>query len=298
MPALVFISTLALVAAAPVDAGAPPADGAAPAGAPSLIAPPRKSAPPADRHYELRRATDGSGDLVYEGAGYRARIARDGTARFEDKHFSLLRSWSLLPFAPTPTPTGRPSLQSTFQDLFAHRKPRPGAAEVDPPAEPLPLKPRMSPYRPDPNEACRYPDPCFDYYPPVIVVAAAGSFDLTDELMRLHHQDPYRYEKAHFLAATAELRGALAARALAENVRRERRELPARLEALACDETRPARERRATIEALRREFDGDAPAARAAVAVIDHFVEARFPAGGGAPLCPSAPSAPSRPGSR
>lgn len=272
MPALVVTLVLALFAAA--DGGTPPSSG------PSLLAPipSPKTTPPADRSYELRRSTDGTGDLVYEAPGFTARIARDGTARFEDHHFRLLRSWSLLPFAPMPTPRGRATLQSTFEDLLARRNPRRGARDdprAEPPAEPLPLVPRMSAYRPDPKEACLYPRPCY-FEAGVVVLAVSGTFDLTDALMRIAGEDPYRHEKARFLAATSELRGGLAARAAAENVRRAATELPARLEAIACDASRSVRERRAVVEALRREMDGDTPAARDTVAAITRFLEARF----------------------
>jgi hypothetical protein len=291
-----LVVTLALALSAAADGGASP-DAAPAVLAPSLVAPPKKPAPPADRAYELRRATDGSGDLIYEGAGFRARIARDGTTRFQDKHFSLVRSWSFLPFAPQPGPAGRASLQSTIVDLLGRRAPHKNTPDpADPPAEPLPLKPRMSPYRPDPAEACTYPRSCY-FEAPVILVAFAGTFDLTDELMRLAGEDPYRHEKAHFLAATSPLRGGLAARALGENVRRAEGELPARLEAIACDDTRSVRERRATIEALRGEIDGDAPGARTAVVVIDHFLSTRFVGAGGAPICAAAPAATRPPGS-
>jgi hypothetical protein len=285
MTALVVTLALALSAA---DGGAPTASG------PSLLAPfplATKNAPAADRSYELHRATDGTGDLVYEAPGFTARIARDGTARFVDKHFTLLRPWSLLPFAPTPTPRGRATLQSTLEDLLARRSPRRGARDdprADPPVEPPPLTPRMSPYRPDPKEACLYPRPCY-FEAGIVVVGLSGTLDLTDALMRLAGEDPYRREKAHFLAATSELRGALAARAAAENVRRAATALPARLEAIACDASRSPRERRAIIEALRREMDGDTPASRDAVAAIQRFLETRFDDADGGVRCAPAP---------
>jgi hypothetical protein len=283
MSALVVTLALALSAAEP-DAGVPAAP--ARAAVPSLIAPPRKSAPPADRPYELRRAKDGSGDLVYDAPGFTARIARDGTPRFVDKHFSLIAPWSAL--APSPPPRGQSSLQGLFVDLLARRPPRHGQPrEADPAPEPVPLVPPLATYRPDPREACTYPRPCF-FEAAIVLVGATGAADLTDELMRLAHQDPYRYEKARFLEATSKLRGGLAARALAENVRRAKAELPATLERLACDGARSVRERRATIEALRDEMAGDTPEARDAAATIARFLEARFD-GDRAVRCPVSP---------
>jgi hypothetical protein len=269
---------LALALHAQADAGAPPP-------ANLFLVAPRKSAPPADRQYELRRAKDGSGDLVYEAPGFTARIARDGAARFVDKHFSLIGPWSAL--KPQPPPQGESSLEGLFFDVLAGRSPkRSQPRDADPPPGPVPLVPTASPYRPDPREACTYPRPCF-FDAAVVLVQAVGATDLTDELLRLHGQDPYRYEKARLLEATSKLRGGLAARALAENVRRARAELPERLEAIACDQSRSVRERRATLEALRDEMAGDTPAAREAAATIARFLAERFE-GERAVRCPAA----------
>jgi len=293
-----LVATLLIALLAAADAGAPVAP--APIGpprapaphtsAPSLLAPvppPASSTSPLDDRYELRRAKDGTGELVYDGPGFTARIARDGSVRFDDKRLTLLRSWSLLPFAPLPMPRGRPSLQSTFEDLVARRDSR-GPGRGDPPAdprpEPPPLIPRMSPYRPDPSEVCQYPRDCY-FQAWIVVVGVGGTFDLTDELIRLSGQDPYRRDKARFLAATRELRGGLSARAVAADVRRASTALTERLRSISCDERRSVAERRAFVEALRREMDGDTDDARAAVETITRFVREHFDADGGA-LCP------------
>jgi hypothetical protein len=286
--------TLAFALLVAADAGAPVGLPRAPApltSAPSLLAPlppPRAPAGNAadDRPYELRRAKDGTGALVYDGPGFTARIARDGAVRFDDHHFAFARSWSLLPVAPLPMPRGRPSLQSTFEDLMAHRDAATPQRDVSPDPRPqgIPLVPRMSPYRPDPSEACQYPRDCY-FQAGLVLVGVGGTFDLTDELIRLSGQDPNRREKARFLAATRDLRGGLSARAVAADVRRASAALSERLRAIACDETRSVAERRAFVEALRREVDSDGDDARAAVAAIDRFVRARGGADGGA-LCP------------
>ena len=78
----------------------------------------------------------------------------------------------------------------------------------------LPI-PTVTPYRPDPREACQYPQPCF-FNASLLPLSIRGGFDLTDELMRLGGQDPYRYAKAQFLAGTRELRIRMAARAHAD----------------------------------------------------------------------------------
>jgi hypothetical protein len=282
-----LVATLALLAAA--DAGAP----VAPARAPSLLAPPPSLLAPAgrtpvDRPYELRRTKDGTGDLLYEGPGFVARVARDGSVRFDDKHFALLRSWSWLPFAPLPTPRGRPTLQSAFEDMLARRAPRDTARDdtpVDPRPEPPPLVPRMSPYRPDPSEACQYPRDCY-FDAGLVLVGVGGTLDLTDELLRLSGQDPYRREKARFLGATRDLRSGLAAHAVAADVRREAAALSPRLQSIACDAGRSVAERRAVLEALRKEMDGDTDAAREAVETIRRFLVERFDAADGGARCP------------
>jgi len=294
-----LVATLALLAA--VDAGAPveptpPGPPRTPApltSAPSLLAPlpppnARAGNPSDDRPYELHRAKDGTGELVYDGPGFTARISRDGSVRFDDKRLTLLRSWSLLPFAPLPMPRGRPTLQSTFEDLMARRDSRgPGRGEppADPRPEPPPLIPRMSPYRPDPSEVCQYPRDCY-FQAWIVVVGVGGTFDLTDELIRLSGQDPYRHDKARFLAATRELRGGLSARAVAADVRRASAALTERLRSIACDERRSVAERRAFILALRKEIDGDTDDARAAVQTITRFLTERFDTADGGARCP------------
>ena len=144
--------------------------------------------------------------------------------------------------------------------------------------------PRTSPYRPDPSEACYYPMDCY-FQAAVVLVGVGGTFDLTDELIRLSGQDPYRRDKARFLAATRDLRGGLSARAVAGDVRRASAALSERLRSIACDDSRSVAERRAFVEALRKEMDGDSDDARAAVQTITRFVTERFDAEGGV-LCP------------
>jgi hypothetical protein len=51
----------------------------APRPVPKLLAPLPAPRPPADEDIVLRPAGDGSGDLVYEGNGIRARVAPDGS---------------------------------------------------------------------------------------------------------------------------------------------------------------------------------------------------------------------------
>src|SRR6185295_7161290 len=139
-------------------------------------------------------------------------------------------------------------------------------------------------------EACRYPNCGFDAA--LLIVNATGAWDLTDQLMRTAHQDHYRLQKARFLAATRDLRVALAARAHADDLRRARGDLPRRLAEIACDARLTRDERRAILAALADEMDGTADG-RAAAAELRRFLSQRFDAPGGL-ACP-APPAPSSP---
>lgn len=257
---------------------------------PSLLAPMGAARPPpVERNYDLQRAKDGSGELVYEASGFTAHVERDGNVHFRDKHFSVTKI-NLLPWAPSRTPQGTPTLQGLLAGLNArNRAPlhphRPYDPRDVPDQPPTPIA-RMSPYRPDPSEACHYPQACF-FQPDATLINVSGTFDLTDELMRLEAQDPYRYEKARFLGATRDLRTRLAVRAHAEDIHRAVTDLPLTLEAIACDDRLPVGERRAILEGLRAEMDGAAPGAPDAVARITRFIAARFDGADGGVTCPA-----------
>jgi hypothetical protein len=289
MTALGTRLVLAMVLAG--DAGAPSVPAAAPRPAAPLLlgTPARKggAAPPVEE-FPLRPAKDGTGDLIYEAPAFTARVAPDGTARFVDRGGVFLnRGWSLIPFVPLAMPNGTPTLQGAVVDLLSKRRRPPARApRAEAPRDPPMPVPNMSRYRPDPREACGYGTPCFFQHDPrATLTAVAGSFDLTDEILRFNGEDPYRREKALFLAATRERRASMAAHALAADARRATSELVARLEAIACDERRSVSERRAVIEALRGELDGATPEAREAVATIARFVAAHFDAADGGARC-------------
>ena len=71
----------------------------------------------------------------------------------------------------------------------------------------------------------------------VLPVQALGRFDVSDELTRFSGQDPSRFQKATFLAATRDRRIQMAVRTHAANIRRAAAELPTQLQAIACDDT-------------------------------------------------------------
>jgi hypothetical protein len=268
--------------ALPTPSGPPELD-------PSLIVAPRSGpTAPGERRFDLRPAKDGSGDLLYDGPGYTAHVRTDGSVRFDDKGARFNRGWSLIPFMPLPIPGNPSTLQGVAIDFLTRRKkappPKDAPSPRDAPDPPLPVH-NMSRYRPDPREVCRPGDPCFWEGAPL--PGLPGQFDATDEIMRFNGKDPYRYDKAVFLTGTRELRVGMAVRSLAASVRRASAELDATLVAVGCDEGRSRAERRAILKALRAELNGDTPAARAAVAKIDRFVDTHFdaPPDGGVVPC-------------
>jgi hypothetical protein len=217
--------------------------------------------------------------LTYDAPGFTARVARDGSVSFRDKHVS---SVSLFPWLPRAGAQGVPTLEGILRGLGAraHAKAVSSDSREDPPIDASEASRHVSRFRPDTREICRYPSPCFGDAP-MFLLGLAGRIDITDELMRIAGQDPYRYQKARFLGATRELRIVMAGRAHAADVRRSSDELPVRLKAIACDEQLTASERRAIIQALRRELDDATPEGRAAGELIDRFLQAGDRADGG-----------------
>jgi hypothetical protein len=240
---------------------------------PSLLAPlPSPPVAPAET-YELRRADDGSGDLLYRAPGFDARIHPDGSVRFIDRHIGL----TFFPFLPYRTKARGPTIESLLRGALLGKtraQGSPTGPAVNPEEQPASLAPRITPYRPDPNEGCRYPAPCF--FESRVFVIVAGTFDITDEMMRVFGQDPYRYEKARFMKGTEAMRVGFAARAHADDLRRASAQLRPRLEEIAADDQRTMAERRAIIEALASEMDVTTAAGKQARAVIEDFLRTHF----------------------
>lgn len=234
---------------------------------PSLLRAPQAATPGADAseptadQYQLVRARDRSGDLTYEAAGFTARIARDGGVTFQNRHTS---AFQFVPIKPAPTPPGT----QTLEGLIRRRgKPAKDVPKEDPRDNVVrPPATTFSGYRPDPREACTYPRPCF-WDASAIFVGASVTGDATDLVMRLAHQDPYRYAKARFLAATQPMRVRMAARAHAEDIQRSATELPGRLNEIACDGRLTIQERRGIVTALGDEMDASPEADRSRAAI-------------------------------
>jgi hypothetical protein len=242
----------ALIALVLCAAGPAAAEPARPAYLPATT-PPRRAV----SGLELRREP-GRG-WVYEHAGFLARVAEDGTVRFEDRHGSVRL---VLP-VPLPMPEGTATLEGSLRKLAnPHARARPPSAEPT-----LPM-PRMSPYRPDPTEWCRYPNPCF-FTASIMLVTVAGTFDVNDEILRLGHQDPYRNQKAAFLASTLAFRQELGKRARSRAQAQALDELRRRLDAIEADPQLGPEARRAAMQALADELDPDPAIAAPARALIE-----------------------------
>jgi hypothetical protein len=253
--------------------------------APRSLLAPLPDAPPSTLvdEYRLLRAKDGSGDLLYEAPGFMARVARDGSVGFRDKHIGGI---NFLPFLVGPAPTGVPTLQSTLRGMGRKRGATTASAgRSDPTADETRMpSTTVSRYRPDVREACQYPQSCF-FDAAVLVLGAHARVDISDEVLRFAGQDPYRYDKARFLGATRDLRIRMAARAHAENIKQSGAALPALLETIACDDGMSRGERREILVALRAELDVDTPEARAYRDRIQRFLQSFDHADGGG-RCP------------
>jgi hypothetical protein len=244
---------------------------------PSLLSPigPHRIVPEGINLDDLKEAKDGSGDRLYQGNGFSARVAPDGSVAFSDKNVTGL---SPIPFWPMDARMGVPSLQSSVVSLLKGRRPpKPPPSELDvglPPPETKQVNPDVSRYRPDPRENCR--ECTFNSL--AVPVNGLARFDLADQLERFSGKDPFRYQKAVFLAATHEQRVQMAARTHARAIRQATAELPARLQGIACDGRLTYRERRAIMTALAAEMDTTSPDGAAAQRSIRSFL-AHFDAG-------------------
>lgn len=111
----------------------------------------------------------------------------------------------------------------------------------------------------------------------------SGSFDLTDLFMKGKKQDPYRYEKEKFLAATAEKRAELQKRGRAEQMASSLAMLPSHLERVWADTRRTPKQRRELLFTLWKESSSSEEeigrAGNQARAIIESFIRNRLPEG-------------------
>jgi len=216
------------------------------------------------KEYQLRRSGDG---YAYKERVFEAKVARDGVVTFHDRrvffdHVGLLAQ-------PQPGAGATETLQGL---LFGRKAKRPQPA---PPFAPLPSSPADKlPY----SELCPPNSPCYRLPDSLLVAGGGVAMDLTDEIMRALGQDPYRVEKAHFLAATFEFRMKLAVAAHREDMRKSLNRLPNALADLWGDSRYSARERRRVLFELWRETDSTTEGVQAAK-VIEKFVQRQLPCG-------------------
>jgi len=261
-----LVAVLAGILAA--EAGA---DTQAPAQAPPLIQPPAPQRVAEPQRIELKDAKDGTGDLLYETSGFTARIAPDGSVAFKDKRVSGLTQF---PWLPMKAPMAVPSLQGSLTNLLKGRgPPAPPPSDLDQglaPPETRQVIPEVSRYLVDTRDACRT---CTNFMDFVLPVNALGRFDASDELTRFSGQDPSRFQKANFLAATHNRRVQMAVTMHAANIRRAAAELSMQLQVIACDTRLAPKERRAILVSLAREMDQNTREGADAAATITAFVD-------------------------
>jgi hypothetical protein len=216
------------------------------------------------QEYQLRRSGDG---YVYKERAFEARVARDGVATFHDRRVFFDRVGLI---SRPMSPAGE---TETLQGLLFGRKAK--RRQPVAPFEPLPGSPAD---RLPPSELCPPNSPCYRLPDSLIVGGAGGTMDLTDEIMRSLGQDPYRVQKARFLAATFEFRMSLAVAAHREDVRKSLDRLPDALAELWGDSRYSARERRRILFEIWRETNSTPAGARAAD-IIERFIQRQLPCG-------------------
>jgi hypothetical protein len=171
----------------------------------------------------------------------------------------------------TPLPSAGET--ETLQGLLFGRKAK--RRQPTPPFEPLPGSPAD---KLPSSDLCPPNSPCYRLPDSLIVGGVTGTMDLTDEIMRALGQDPYRVEKARFLAATFEFRISLAVEAHREDMRKSLDKLSDALAELWGDSRYSARERRRILFELWRETDGTPEGVRAAK-TIEGFIGRQLPCG-------------------
>jgi hypothetical protein len=206
---------------------------------------------------------------VYDGSKFEARVGRDGVVTFKDRHGSI--AGSVFPFSFIPRAAARQPGASRPSDFSEPGTNRRG------PWLPTPRQPPVSDRKIPQEELCPPNSSCYAL-PMANLVRVSGNFDLTDEIMRMLGQDPYRLEKARFLSATFEFRIKMAIEARKIDMKKALDHLPAHLDELFGDGRYTPRERRRILYELWYEMDRTADGERAAKIILD-FIRRRLPCG-------------------
>jgi hypothetical protein len=255
---------IGLLAADGGPAAAPPARPAA--RPPSLLTPVIAGKREQAVKYTLRPASGGG--YEWDDPRFSAKVERDGRVSFSDHRLS--KNWRYLPVMPEPHPPGTPTLERSVRKILGERQ-RP----TEPLPEPRPKhEPVATPEAPQSERDRKYQAE----YPMITLVMSTTTLDLTDEYYRWVGEDPYRREKARFLAATFDVRLAMAARAEAADLRTSISELPERLAQIWGDTSQPPAARRRIICALWTELRRDGKGDEAGK-VITTFVRTKLAAG-------------------
>jgi hypothetical protein len=214
--------------------------------------------------YGLRRTGDG---YVWEHSKFDARVGHDGIVHFKDKHGSVsvgVLGW----ISKLNGDKSKSSEPPALRDPAASR----GGPWSPQAARPSPLARRT-----ESEEVCPPNSSCY-ILPSASLLEVRGTFDLTEEIMRMLGQDPYALDKARFLSATFEFRIKLAIEARKIDLKQALDHLPARLDQLWSDSRYSARERRRILYELWSEMDQSPEGERAARMIVD-FIRRRLPCG-------------------
>ena len=117
-----------------------------------------------------------------------------------------------------------------------------------------------------------------------LFIFMGGHFDITDKLMMMHGEDPYRYEKAKFMERTRDERADMGLAARSERLGAAIARMPKYLDRIWRDEAWPAAERKLAIFSLWEEVaeDGDDELVSIGAKVrweICSFIRRRLPVG-------------------
>ena len=259
---------VAFVAGIVADAAPQPPPWAMPSKTPA-------SAAPQLRPFQLKphAVIDG---YMCETAAFTALVFPDGSVDFRRSKPGAGGSMPvrIMPFPlnykPEALPPDTPSLAGEVGKLLGKppdRNPKPQIVEGPKPGAPYMFADTMSLCE-DPKSRCFVENRSMAQ-----LITATGPLDATEEVMRMVGDDPAKYEKARFLAATAPFRTTLAERTRKRELRQAIEELPNLLTRIWRTPTLTRDERLKIVSALREEVDPSAPGGEAALTTIDAFLK-------------------------
>ncbi len=251
----------AIVWAAAWDPARASAQGPGGVAAPRLFPVP-KTSPPNQGEYLLRPVAGGG--YVYDDNQFVARVAPDGHVTFTDKHIRFeVRVFGVLTDKYRRAGDNRPSLIQALEQVVRGDPDRPTSPLLEVCTQPVDM--RLSGMA-----------PCVLALTPISIT---GTFDLSDEMLRMTGQGWHKYEKAKFLSATFDFRVRLAAARQARLLREALADIPDRLDGLWRDPTFTPRERRRIMCLLWAEVNVEDAASRRAADVMLRWIGQKLPEG-------------------